>query len=981
MDRVTDLRVFLAVLARWSRLRRTISQQDKMPRIFLNWCGFVTEFVLCLVGISCSSGPRDVTQSGVGGTRGGGGNAGAGVVPSGGSQLGSGGMGGAVPGSGGYAAGGSESGQTGVGGFGGGGVTGTPSAGGSGGPSEQGPRTRVLFNEGWRFREGDPAGLSGLSYAEARQWVLPTGNRFLKDPAARTERPAQNLGDGLAVLAADFDDQSWEPINLPHDYAIDGPYTDSISSSMGRLPSVGVAWYRKTFLAPSEADRKSVSLEIDGAMQESLVWVNGRFVGGWPYGYASFRVDLTDHVIPGAKNVVAIRLSNPVPPNNAWDSGSSRWYPGAGIYRNVWLVTAEPVHVAHWGTTVTTPEITAGSATVELEVTVDNTSDQPATVDVSSDLQELDQTGALVGGPVSAVTPVTLTLPAHSSGTTRNRAVIANPKLWGVRPNQVPNRYAAITRLFKNGVLIDRTETRFGVRSIQFDGQGFTLNGERMKIQGVCLHHDLGALGAAANRSARERQLAILAEMGANGLRTAHNPFEPEFYELADQMGFLVMDEAFDVWVKGKAALDHHRFFEDWYEQDLRALIRRDRNHPSVVMWSIGNELVEQSDSTEGPAWAERLTDICHEEDATRPTVAGMNRAEPNHPFSGPIDTIGLNYQGTGVRDRGAQYPTYHAAFPSKFIVGTETTSTFSTRGTYLFPVSTSRGTPALGSSGTDTLSGTISSYDLYHADWSYSPDEEFESQDKWPYVGGEFVWTGFDYLGEPTPLDAVARSSYFGIVDLAGFRKDRFYLYQAQWRPKLPMVHILPHWTWPERVGQVTPVHVYTSGDSAELFVNDVSQGVKTKGQYEYRLRWDNVVYAPGRLRVVATKEGAPWASATVETAGAPAKLVLSANRQSIQGTGHDLAFVTATVVDDQGRLVPRADHPLIFRITGPGAIVATDNGDPTSRQLFSSNERRAFNGMALAIVGSQPNQSGTITVEANSPGLVSATAVITAQ
>jgi len=851
--------------------------------------------------------------------------------------------------------------------------------GGAGGTEPDSPRTRVSLNAGWRFTKNDPQGAPDLSYNATKQWVLPTGNPFLA-PEQHSTRPEGTLGEGVAYIAADFDDSAWQEIDLPHDSAIAGPFTDNVSSSMGRLPSPGVSWYRKKLTLPASDSAQSVFLDLDGAMQYSLVWVNGEFVGGWPYGYASYRLDLSKLVSPGEDATIAIRLVTPTPADANWDSGSSRWYPGAGIYRNVWLTTLPPVHVAHWGTVVTTPQISGSEASVSLGVTIDNDADTEASVSVSTDIYELDAEGRAAPSPVSSLTPAELTIPAGSSGTAQTTGTIANPKLWGVPPTQTPNLYLATTTVRQGDTVVDVYQTPFGVRSIQFDGEGFRLNGELLKLDGVCLHHDLGALGAATSKRARERQLEILQEMGSNAIRTAHNPFEPEFYDLADRMGFLVMDEAFDVWGTGKADLDHHVFFEDWYQQDLRALIRRDRNHPSVLMWSIGNEIPEQSDATRGPARAQELTDLCHAEDPTRPTVSGMNRAEPDDPFSEPIDTIGLNYQGTGVRDLGAQYPTYHAAFPDKFIVGTETTSTFSTRGTYLFPVTTSRGTPATGSSGVDTQAGRISSYDLYHADWSYSPDEEFESQDKWPYVGGEFVWTGFDYLGEPTPLDAVARSSYFGIVDLAGFKKDRFYLYQAYWRPDVPMVHILPHWSWAGREGDVTPVHVYTSGDSAELFVNDVSQGRKTKGQYEYRLRWDDVVYEPGQLRVVAYKGDQEWATASVETAESPAKLALAADRNAIAGDGVDLSFVTLTVLDAADRFVPHADPTVTFSISGPGEIVATDNGDPTDRQVFPSPERSAFSGMALAIVRALPNQSGEITVTASASGLTAASVTISA-
>jgi beta-galactosidase len=904
--------------------------------------------------------------------------------PDGGSADGTGGLGASSTGGAPSGAGGEGLGTGGAGG----GVGGTSGSGGSaqtggtaGAPAEPSPRVRSSFNDGWRFTKGDPQGAPDLSYTQAKQWVLPTGNTFRKDPSDQVTRPSENFAGDVAYVTPAFDASSWQEVTLPHDYAIEGPFTNNVSSSMGRLPSPGTAWYRKTFTVPAEEAGKSLFLDLDGAMQYSMVWVNGEIVGGWPYGYASYRLDLTDYVTPGEENVVAIRVFTPTPDNANWDSGSSRWYPGAGIYRNVWLVSAAPVHVAHWGTQLTTPEVSATSASVDLQVTIDNDGDIDQAIELTTEVLELDADGNAIGEPVVSLEPAALTVPAGGSASAALAGSIPNPKLWNVQPAGEPHLYVARTRLRAGDELLDLYETEFGVRTIEFDGEGFWLNGQDVKMDGVCIHHDLGALGAAVNWRARQRQLEILREMGVNAIRTSHNPFEPELYELADRMGLLIMDEAFDVWTAGKAAHDHHEFFPEWHEQDLRALIRRDRNHPSVVMWSIGNEIVEQSDNVNGPAMGAELTAICHEEDPTRPTVSGMNKAEPESPFSGPIDTIGLNYQGTGVRDLGAQYPTYHDAVPDKFIVGTETTSTFSTRGTYLFPVTSEKGTPATGSSGVDTQNGIVSSYDLYHADWSYSPDEEFESQDKWPYVGGEFVWTGFDYLGEPTPLDSVARSSYFGIVDLAGFKKDRFYLYQAYWRPDLPMAHILPHWTWPSREGQVTPVHVYTSGDSAELFVNDVSQGLKTKGQYEYRLRWDDVTYEAGEVRVLAYKDGQEWATDEIETAGAATGLTLTADGPAIRGDGVDLSFVTLSVVDAEGRLVPAASNAVTFAVSGPGELVATDNGDPTDTQVFSSAQRSAYSGLALAIVRAQPGQSGEIVVTATASGLTQASATIVAE
>lgn len=843
------------------------------------------------------------------------------------------------------------------------------------------PRTRVALHDDWRFVRGDPPDAPSLAYEDVEAWVLPTGNAFLADPATHAVRPDGDLDD-VTYAAPEFADDAWRSVTVPHDAAIEGPFTDEVSSTMGRLPSPGVAWYRKTWTVPASAAGKSVFLDIDGAMSHSLVWLNGTFLGGWPYGYTSYRLDLGPALRPGEANVLAIRVDNPVPEDAAWDSASSRWYTGAGLYRDVWLVTTAPIHVGQWGTRVTTPQVTDRAATVALQVRVDNDSPDPATVTVSTDIHRLSETGALLGPAVATMEPRTIDVPARSHAIAELHAVVPDPKRWGVPPTQTPHLYKAVTRLEAHGAIQDVVFTTFGIRTIEFDGQrGFVLNGEVVEMQGVCLHHDLGALGAAVHLRARERQLEIMAEMGANAIRTAHNPFEPELLDLTDRLGFLVMDEAFDVWEDGKTALDHHTFFPAWHEQDLRALVRRDRNHPSVVMWSIGNEVLEQYDRTRGPAWAERLTRIVREEDPTRPTVAGMNVAEPGNPFSVPIDTIGLNYQGTGVRDRGAQYPTYHEAYPDKFIVGTETTSTFSTRGTYLFPVAEGLGQPPTGLLGIQPQQGIISSYDLYHADWSYAPDREFESQDRWDYVGGEFVWTGFDYLGEPTPLDAVARSSYFGIVDLAGFKKDRFYLYQARWRPDLPMAHLLPHWTWPERVGQVTPVHVYTSGDEAELFLDGVSLGRKRKEPFQYRLRWDDVVHAPGRLEVVAYKNGRRWATDSVETAGAPHAVELVADRTRLVADGRDLAFVTATLRDAEHRLVPTADASLHFEVHGAGVLVATDNGSPVDRTVFASPDRQAWSGMALAIVRTHAGQPGPITVTATSPGLAAGTVTLVAE
>ena len=878
-------------------------------------------------------------------------------------------------------------------------------------------RERLSINAGWRFHRGDPADYAGeLRYdvrpelsgeqddskpadtpateavviAEGRAgvlkpWILPTANAFIKDPAKRHRRPDGNPGAEVPFVQADFDDGGWERVNLPHDWAIEGPFfegAEGVGGGMGRLPSPGIAWYRKQLEIPASDGGRRILLDVDGAMSYAMVWLNGHLVGGWPFGYASWRLDLTPFVDPGGENQLAIRLDNP--------PESSRWYPGGGLYRSVWLTKTQPVHVGHWGSFVTAREVTPTSATIDLAVTIENDSKRAVEVDGSTGIFHLGPDGKREGEAVAMIETGRASIGAMESATLEGSVRLAHPRLWGPPPSQVPHRYVAVTEVRVSDRIVDTYETPFGIRDLRFDPDwGIYVNGEPIPIRGVNQHHDLGALGAAFNLRAAERQLEILREMGCNAIRMAHNPPAPELLELTDRMGFLVVDEAFDVWARKKTPLDFHLIFPDWHEPDLRALIRRDRNHPSVIMWSTGNEVGEQYTEEAGAAVAARLREIAREEDPTRPTTASMNWAKPHMPFPAALDLISLNYQGEGIRqdpmfegtDRirtPPQFPFFRERFPGKVIVSSETASAFSSRGIYLFPVTERSGDIVRDGRGGDSTIQHVSAYELHAVDFGSSAERVFGSLDRHPYVAGEFVWTGWDYLGEPTPYYG-ARSSYCGIIDLAGFRKDRFYLYQSRWRPEFPMAHILPHWNWPDRVGKVTPVHVFTSGDEAELFLNGRSLGRKAKGIHAYRLRWDEVVYEPGLLEVVTYRDGRRWATDTVQTSGAPTALGMEADRSSIRADGSDLSFVTVRVVDANGQTVPRADHAIEFTLEGPGEIVATDNGDPTDLVAFPSTTRNAFSGMCLVIVRSLPGQTGRILLRASSDGLDDATTVVT--
>ncbi|OQP58321.1 beta-galactosidase [Niastella vici] len=814
-----------------------------------------------------------------------------------------------------------------------------------------------------------------------KNWILPTANDFINDAAKKHQRPNGNPGSDFPFVQKNFNDAGWESVTLPHDWAIRGPFYEgepaAVGGGMGRLPSPGVAWYRRKLNIPATDKDKRIYLDIDGAMSYAMVWLNGNLVGGWPYGYNSFRLDLTPYITPGGDNQLAIRLDNP--------ANSARWYPGGGLYRNVWLTKVAPVHVAQWGTFIHMPTISTASATVDLTLNIENTGTTEQPVEVITEVFALNASLQRTGNKLAGFPHATLRVKPGIKQPITSSVTIKNPLLWGPPPAQKPYMYVAVTRLYIKGQLIDEYETRFGIRSLQFDAEkGLQVNGKPIRIQGVNQHHDLGALGAAFNTRAAERQLEMLRELGCNAIRLSHNPPAPELLALTDSMGFLVIDEIFDSWERKKTPHDFHLIFKDWYEADTRSFMRRDRNHPSIIAWSFGNEVGEQYTGDTGAAVAKKLIAIVHEEDSTRPATASMNYAKPDMPFPAVMDVLSLNYQGEGIRDAPAYaplkgirtsplYPAFHAKFPNKLIVSSETASALSSRGTYIFPVYNGISAPVSDSTGGDPQNKYVSAYELYTAAFGASPDKVFLSQDKHPYVAGEFVWSGWDYLGEPTPYYS-ARSSYSGIIDLAGFKKDRFFLYQSRWRPELPLAHLLPHWTWPGRTGKITPVHVFTSGDEAELFLNERSLGRKKKGPYEYRIKWDSVLYEPGVLRVVTYRNGQRWAADTVRTAGAAARLQLTADRKLIKANGNDLSFVTVKVLDANGTLVPEAADVITFDITGPGEIVATDNGDAASLVSFASKERKAFSGLALAIVRTKVGQRGTIIIKATANGLTPA-------
>ena len=764
-------------------------------------------------------------------------------------------------------------------------------------------------------------------------------------------------GDIEDAMNPNYDDRKWESVVVPHDWAIAGPFDREIdiqyvaieqngditpsvhTGRTGALPYIGVGWYRLELDLPK--DYAHTELQFDGAMAEPIIYVNGQEAGKWANGYNAFNVDITPFLVEG-KNSIAVRLQNL--------EQSSRWYSGAGLYRPVHLVRTQPVAIDTWGITVTTPVVTSNNALVQVKAQLR----QPSCTENTKIIHEILSIDSLALGISKQETP-------FSDGSSLCQMEILQPSLWSP---ETPNLYLLRTQVMKDGQLCDEVYTRFGVRSIAVSAEkGFQLNGETRKIKGVCLHHDLGPIGAALNKAALRRQLLILKNMGCDAIRTAHNMPSTWQMDLCDEMGFMVMAESFDMWLYPKCKNGYNRFFDEWAEKDLINLVQCHKNHPSIIMWSIGNEIPEQW-SNQGARLAKQLQDIVHREDPTRPVTQGLDRVKEavHRGVAAVMDVPGLNY-------RTHLYQLAYDNLPQGFILGAETASTVSSRGVYKFPVVEGKGLTY--------DDRQCSSYDLEACSWSNIPEEDFMLQDDNEWVIGEFVWTGFDYLGEPTPYDNMwpARSSYFGIVDLAGLPKDRYHLYRSRWNTENETLHILPHWNWEGREGEITPVYVYTNYPEAELFVNGISQGRRTKNTEErldrYRLRWNDVIYQPGEVKVVAYNEmGEAVAENMIKTAGKPYQIRLEADRNSISADGKDLSFVTVSVLDKEGNICPDAQHALKFSVKGNGSYRAACNGDASSLEPFVKPTMKAFNGQLVVVL--QSNETpGDIRLKVSGKGL----------
>ncbi|MDR3251604.1 MAG: DUF4982 domain-containing protein [Tannerella sp.] len=810
--------------------------------------------------------------------------------------------------------------------------------------------------------------LSALAEDVRNEYLLDKGWKFTRE-------------DDSSFVLTTFDDKRWESVVVPHDWAIYGPFgphndrqnvaiaQDGQKKAMehagrtGGLPFVGVGWYRLNFEAPAFTAGKRATLLFDGAMSNARVYVNGREAGLWRYGYNSFHFDITDYLNEGGSNTLAVRLDN--------YPESSRWYPGAGIYRNVHLIVTGDIHIPLWGTQILTPVVRKENAKVVVRTKIDFPASAVGNFELKTDV--IDPDGNNIGSMSSRVDTALLV-----DGFYEQIIWIDKPALWS--PDS-PALYCAVSKLYFDGVPKDECQTRFGVRSIELrPDDGFYLNGSKIYFKGVCNHHDLGPLGAAVNDAAIRRQIRILKDMGCNAIRTSHNMPAPELIRACDEMGMMVMAESFDEWRTPKVKNGYNLYYDEWVEKDLTNLLHQYRNNPSVVMWCIGNEVPDQTVKG-GVYLARMMQDICHREDPSRPVTVGMDMgfAVINNNFAATLDVVGFNY-------RLFAYADAYGKLPQQLMLGSETASTVSSRGVYKFPAERK----AMAKYDDRQCTG----YDLEHCDWSNLPEDDFIQHEDRPYCIGEFVWTGFDYLGEPTPYysDWPNHSSMFGIIDLAGIPKDRYYLYRSHWNRTVETLHILPHWTWTGREGMVTPVFVYTNYPSAELFINGKSQGKRTKDltvtlensdnkdaekalarQKRYRLMWMDTKYEPGTVRVVAYDgEGNAVAEKEIHTAGKPHHIELTADRTNLKSDGKDLSFVRVRIVDKDGNLCPDDVRLITFKVKGAGVYRAAANGDPTNLEQFHKPQMSLFAGELTAIVQTKET-SGKITLEASAKGVAS--------
>lgn len=799
------------------------------------------------------------------------------------------------------------------------------------------------------------------------------------------------LTDGSEIAAMDFDDSGWRNLNLPHDWAIEGDFSEKNPSGTGggALPG-GVGWYRKNFTLTPQQQDKEIFIDFDGAYMNSTVYINGHELGTRPYGYASFSYDITPYINKEGENVIAVRVDNAEQPN-------SRWYSGCGIYRNVWMRALNPVHIPLWGQHITT-DVTDKSAKINISTDIENKSGKQAQVNVYSVL--IDQNGKEIAQTDSETIKQTK---KRNRVMTHGSILTEKPHLWSTDD---PYLYSIVTYVTdtKTGEEIDRYVTPVGLRYFNFDAEkGFSLNGKPMKIKGVCMHHDLGALGAAVNTRGIERQLEILKEMGVNAYRASHNPPAPEVLDLCDRMGIMVMDETFDMWRKKKTSHDYARYFPEWHERDLTDLVRRDRNHPSVIMWSIGNEVLEQwSDAkadtlsleqanlilnfghgkemlaAEGDEMSvnslltRKLADMVRDLDPQRPVTAGCNEPDPgNHLFrSGALDIIGYNYHD----DWFDSIPKWFTGKP--FII-TESVSALQTRGYYRMPSDSMYIWPKRWDVPFYDETFSCSSYDNCHVPWGNTHEGTLRHMDEKDYISGEFIWTGFDYLGEPTPFGWPARSSYFGIVDLAGIPKDVYYMYQSQWRPDKNVLHLFPHWNWED--GQEIDLWAYyNNADEVELFVNGESKGVRTKKDGDYHVSW-RLNFEPGTVKAVSRRNGEIIATKEIHTASEPYAIRLTPDRHEIKADGKDLSYILVEIIDKDGNLCPLAENQVYFNVTGAGFNAGVDNGSPISLERFKDDKRKAFYGKAMLIVRND-NTEGPVTITATSEGLKPYTTTINA-